>query len=195
MDNVKWQRYLRVPEEHPATSEQPDNMKHWGKFMLPYKRVLDVGAGTGMLVDWLQKRKINAVGVTICRAEINKGKRNYGNQLRLDLGDMHELPYSDNTIDAIHCKDTFEHAIAPYIALCEFNRVLVKGGLCMIVLPGEEWIECDYHYSWLYPRQMNEMFKKCRFNVKDTRTEKPPVGGTTFTTYFAHKLGDIKWPN
>lgn len=193
MDHNKWTRYLRIPEEHPASSEQPDNMKYWGKFMLDYKRVLDVGAGMGMLVNWLREKGINAVGITINKAEIHRGHKRYKNVL-LDYGDMHELPYSSNTLNAIHCKDTFEHSIAPYIVLCEFNRVLVKGGLCLIVVPGEEWIECDYHYSLLYERQMREMFKKCNFELREVTKEKPPVGGTVFTSYFAYKTGDIKWP-
>ena len=194
MDNDKWIRYLRIPEEHPASSEQSDNMKHWGKHMLTYKRVLDVGAGTGMLVHWLRNHGVNAVGVTINKTEIARGKKKYGDDLKLDYGDMHELPYSDGTLDAIHCKDTFEHAIAPYIALCEFNRVLRNVGFCLIVIPGEEWIECDYHYSVLYERQMREMFRKCRFKLDKVEREKAPVGATVFTSYYAYKEEDISWP-
>jgi len=194
MDHEKWTKYLRIPDEHPASSEQPDNMKHYGKHVNIWGQwVLDVGCGTGMLVDWLRKQNVLAFGCTVVQAEIKKGKKKYGDDLPIKFGDMHELPYGDAEFDAIHCKDTLEHAIAPYIALCEFNRVLKPGGFLLIVQPGEEWIECSYHYSWMYDRQMREMLKKTKFEVVKTSSGKPPVDGTTFTEYHCKKTGEIEW--
>ena len=194
MNHEKWIRYLRIPDEHPASSEQTDNMKHYGALVdLKGERVLDVGCGTGMLVDWLRKRGVNAIGCTVVKQEIAKGKRRYGDDLPIEYADMHELPYSDGTLDAIHCKDTLEHAIAPYIALCEFNRVLRPGGFLLIVQPGEEWIECDYHYAWMYERQMKEMLRKTKFKLVRTESGKPPVGGTIFTEFHCVKEGEIEW--
>ena len=86
-----------------------------------------------------------------------------------------------------------EHAIAPYIALCEFNRALKPGGFLLIVQPGEEWIECDYHYAWMYERQMREMLRKTKFCVEKIESGKPPRGGTIFSSYFCRKEGEILW--
>ena len=194
MDHKKWLMYLRIPEEHPASSEQPDNMQYYGKHVLDYGRVLDVGCGTGMLVNWLDKQKVNAMGCSVVQSEIDKGKARYGSHLRLDYADMHELPYTDGTIDAIHCKDVLEHSIAPYIALCEFNRVLRMDGYLLIVQPGEEWIECDYHYSIMTDRQMKEMMRKCGFEIERIEKGPPPKGNTIFTEFHCKKIGDISWP-
>jgi len=193
MDDKKWKKYLRIPDEHPATSENQQNMEHYGKHMIQHTQVLDVGCGTGMLVNWLRGKGTSAKGCTVVQKEINIGKNRYGQDLPIELGDMHELPFGDGTIDAIHCKDVLEHAIAPYIALCEFNRVLKPGGFMLIVQPGEEWIECEYHYAWMYERQMREMMKKTKFVVDRIESGKPPKGGTIFYSYFCHKDGEVQW--
>lgn len=194
MDNIKWGKYLRIDKE-PAqvASEQEDNMKFYGKFVLHRDNILDVGCGKGMLVDWLRTKGKEAFGVAISESDIKRGIKqyNFGDSI-ITIGDMHELPYNNKIFDAIHCKDTYEHAIAPFIAMCEFNRVLTIGGFCFIVIPGEEWIHCDYHYSLFNEVQMKEMFYKCNFLYLGCIKSKPPKGNTIFSCYSAIKQGDIK---
>lgn len=194
MNNAKWQKYLRIDKEPPPTSEQEDNMKYYGENVLSHNPILDVGCGRGMLVDWLRKHKKNAFGITIMFKDIVVGNKKYQfSRDILRLGDMHEIPFPDNHFEAIHCKDVYEHAIAPFIVMCEFNRILKIGGLCYIVIPGTEWIKCDYHYSLLNEAQMREMFRKCNFELRHIEVGKPPVGGTQFSCYSAYKIGNMKW--
>ena len=193
MDNIKWQKYLRIPQEPIASSEQEDNMKEYGQHMLPYKNVLDVGCGKGMLVHWLHTKNINAIGITKNPKEIELGKAMYGKDHKIQVGDMHEIPFPDKHFDALHTKDCMEHAIAPYIALCEFNRVLKPNGFCLIVVPDvKQWQTEHYHYSCLYRDQMEALFKKTKFKVIKVTEAPPPVGGTIFTSYFLEKNGDIE---
>ena len=82
------------------------------------------------------------------------------------MGDMHDMSLPDRSFDGIYCRESYEHSVAPYIALCEMNRVLKLNGHVLINLPWEEWIREDSHFSVLTPAQMREMFFKCRFVVE-----------------------------
>jgi SAM-dependent methyltransferase len=52
-------------------------------------------------------------------------------------GDMHEMPFENEFFDIVIIAHTLEHAISPYIALCEINRVLKKDGHLMIIAPND----------------------------------------------------------
>ena len=44
------------------------------------------------------------------------------------VGDIHELPLEDNSVDAILCSAVLEHVEEPQRAVKEMYRVLKKGG-------------------------------------------------------------------
>jgi len=127
------------------------------------KRILDVGASDGTFMKYfIDSGFKNTEGVTLCRADAEYGIKNYG--FKIKVGDMHELPYKDGEFDVIWCRQTFEHAIAPYIAMCEFNRVLKKGGKLIILMPSpQHWTIFPHHYSVLNPPQMLNLALKSGF--------------------------------
>ncbi|PIR76929.1 MAG: hypothetical protein COU30_05225 [Candidatus Magasanikbacteria bacterium CG10_big_fil_rev_8_21_14_0_10_38_6] len=51
------------------------------------------------------------------------------------VGDIHELPFEDNSIDAIVCIAILEHVENPIKATEEMYRVLKPGGMCFIYVP------------------------------------------------------------
>ena len=51
------------------------------------------------------------------------------------VGDVHNLPFSDNSIEAILCLDVLEHVEEPQKAAKEMHRVLKKGGYCYVKIP------------------------------------------------------------
>ena len=51
------------------------------------------------------------------------------------VGDIHELPLEDNSVDAILCSAVLEHVEEPQRAVKEMYRVLKKGGYCFIYVP------------------------------------------------------------
>ena len=65
--------------------------------------------------------------------------------LDLTVGDMHDLPYEDGQFDGIVMWDSLEHAVSPYIALCEARRVTRKNGRGLIFIPGDQWRTEQYH--------------------------------------------------
>jgi len=51
------------------------------------------------------------------------------------VGDIHDLPFADNSIDAIICIAVLEHVEEPQKAVREMYRVLKPGGSCFIYAP------------------------------------------------------------
>lgn len=51
------------------------------------------------------------------------------------VGDIHNLPFEDNSIDAIICIAVLEHVEEPQKAVREMYRVLKPGGYCYIFAP------------------------------------------------------------
>ena len=51
------------------------------------------------------------------------------------VGDIHQLPFADNSIDAIICIAVLEHVEDPFLAMREMYRTLKPGGYCFIYLP------------------------------------------------------------
>lgn len=51
------------------------------------------------------------------------------------VGDIHKMPFDDDSIDAIVCMAVLEHVENPILALKEMYRVLKPGGYCFIYVP------------------------------------------------------------
>jgi len=98
---------------------------------------------------------------------------------RVTLGDMHAVPYGDEAFDAVIMWDSLEHCVAPYVALREAQRVTRPEGRGIIFMPGEDWIEADYHLYVLNPRQMKALLKKSGWKVHEVR-ETPLQKGAAF---------------
>lgn len=128
------------------------------------RTILDVGAGSGATVkELLDEHKI-AMGVTVNPKEIIIAKKEF--DVHLELADMHDLPYGDNSFDGLIMWDVLEHSVSPFIALSEAKRVLKKNGKILIFMPSEEdWTECVYHYSVMNDTQMSFMFRRLGFKV------------------------------
>jgi radical SAM superfamily enzyme YgiQ (UPF0313 family)/GT2 family glycosyltransferase/SAM-dependent methyltransferase len=173
----KWDRYFK-PEvnEYSATTEwidaQPQHLALMKLLPPSAIDVLDLGCGDGWSTHTLLGMGKRATGVTVNPKEAEHAMQRYG--IDLVVRDMHDLPFTDHTFDAVYCRECYEHSIAPYIALCEMNRVLKLSGHALINLPWDGWIREDSHFSVLTPAQMREMFFKCRFVVE--REGRTPLG-------------------
>lgn len=51
------------------------------------------------------------------------------------VGDIHALPFTDNSVDALLCIAVLEHVERPELAVREMYRVLKPGGYCFIYVP------------------------------------------------------------
>ena len=100
---------------------------------VPYEALLDVGCGTGFLIDILAKqRAARYCGVDLSDGMIRvaKGKGIHGAEFT--VGSADRLPYSDESFDIVACSQSFHHYPYPEKAMLEAKRVLKPGGLYIL---------------------------------------------------------------
>lgn len=51
------------------------------------------------------------------------------------IGDIHEMPFPDNSQEAIICSAVLEHVKNPFLAVDEMYRTLKPGGYCYVFVP------------------------------------------------------------
>lgn len=98
--------------------------------------ILDVGCGEGFTLARIRNAGIKAVleGVDIRPEAINLGQK-LNPELTLRTGNIYQLPYADNSFDAVLCSEVLEHLDDPERALAELRRVIRK--YCIISVPNE----------------------------------------------------------
>lgn len=195
MDNIKWQKYLRIDQEDFSGSCEVDegarNLHLDLISLLPVgNKVLDIGCGTGWSTKELTKKFNYAVGISIQETEIDFAMKNhYSNgKLCFELMDMHELKFSDKEFDAVYMREALEHSIAPFIALAEVNRVLKIDGQLIVNVPDQTWQDWHCHYIVPTDLQIRSLLTKTNFIVSKFGVTD---GGHNY--YLACKTGDIAW--
>ena len=92
---------------------------------VPYEALLDVGCGTGFLIDILAKRRpARYCGVDLSDEMIRGAE--------FTVGSADRLPYPDGSFDIVACSQSFHHYPYPEKAMGEARRVLRPGGLYIL---------------------------------------------------------------
>lgn len=107
------------------------------------------------------------------------------------VGDIHHLPFADNSEEAIACIAVLEHVEDPFRASAEIHRVLSLGGMCMVYVPFLYYFHAEKGYYGDYWRFTKEglalMFKK--FSTVDIQ----PVRGAVGTLVRLTPLGRFRF--
>lgn len=100
---------------------------------LQYRNLLDVGCGTGEILNKIATDKNNYYGLDLSEKmiEIAKSKKNSKNITYL-VGDSEFLPFDNETFDVIICIESFHHYPNPNAVMKEFYRVLNNGGILLL---------------------------------------------------------------
>jgi ubiquinone/menaquinone biosynthesis C-methylase UbiE len=101
------------------------------------QKVLDLGAGTGVLIPYLVQAVgpsglIIAVDFAEKMVEICRSKYSGLSNVKIELGNVEELDFPQDYFDAITCFGLFPHIENKQIALFEMSRVLKLGGKLVI---------------------------------------------------------------
>lgn len=100
------------------------------------KCILEIGSGSGSLLDFFYKKGYNIRGVEVNKRLIEKSKTIYG-KLPVCLVEREGLPFGDNMFDVVISFDVFEHIPDSDNHLAEVRRVLKEDGFYLLQTPNK----------------------------------------------------------
>jgi len=118
------------------------------------------------------------------------------------IGDIHHLPFEDNSQEAIICMAVLEHVEDPIQACKEVYRVLKPGGYCFMYLPFLFYYHAEKGYYkdyWRFSADAIDILFK-QFSVMErvgvrgalsTWIKISPLGRSKFIIWIANKLDII----
>ncbi len=99
------------------------------------KTILEAGCGLGAAMIKLKEMGFDIIGLDYAERALRVA-RAYDPTLRLQVGDVHALPYADGALHgylSFGVLEHFEHGVGP--ALREANRVLARDGVLVLTIP------------------------------------------------------------
>ena len=92
------------------------------------------------------------------------------------VGDIHEMPFPDNSVPAIVCESVLEHVEDPIRAMKEMYRVLEPGGYLYVYVPFLFYYHAEKTYYkdyWRFTKDAVEMLFKDFTDVEIQRARGP----------------------
>jgi ArsR family transcriptional regulator len=119
-------------------------------------RLLDIGTGTGQLLELLAPRITSGLGVDASRAMLALARARLSRpgltHCTVKLGDMYRLPMADASFDHVVLQMVLHYAEDPAAALAEARRVLQPGGTIVVVdLAAHDNQECLTRLAHRWP--------------------------------------------
>lgn len=113
---------------------------------VPRGKLLDVGCGDGSYIQYMQVLGWDVKGVDFDPAAVSNAR---ANGLTVQLGDLAQQQYPNNTFDVITINHVIEHVPDPLGLLQESQRILKPGGKLMIATPNaSSWGHRLYGANW-----------------------------------------------
>lgn len=105
--------------------------------------VVDVGAGTGGLLERLRASGHRAIGMELDPVALAHARRNHP-RLPLARALAEALPVRGGGAAAVTALDVVEHLDDDVVALRELGRVVGPGGLVVVAVPAYQWAWSDH---------------------------------------------------
>jgi ubiquinone/menaquinone biosynthesis C-methylase UbiE len=133
----------------------------------PGARVADLGCGSGVFSDLLQRAGFRTTGIDISPKLIAIGKSKYP-AVELLEGDIESLPFPDESLDGVLLSGVVHHFPDPRRCVAEVRRVLREGGKFMAFDPNR----CN-PFMWAYRDRSSPFYS----SVGVTENERPVLAG------------------
>lgn len=115
-----------------------------GKLIEPAQNVLDIGCadGTFSKVIFDKSRASKFVGMDVLPKSVSFAKRRFAKSKKMSfrVADAHNLPFKDQSFDAVVCLEAMEHVEDPRRVISEMKRVLNDNGYIIVLVPSENWL-------------------------------------------------------
>lgn len=118
--------------------------------------ILDIGSSEGAFLDYLKSRRLKFTGIDIDEKAIEFcRKRGLGDNIR--YGNIKDIPFEEESFNIVTALDIVEHVDDDLKAMREINRILVRGGISLIIVPAYQWLwsknDVAYHHQRRYSRK------------------------------------------
>lgn len=138
------QQYQDVYERHPRVQDETDNSAACIErlaAMLVGKTVLDVGCGTGFLLQNLAQIRPGHdwTGVDFI---VEEGTRNRPSHIKFQQANIEALPFADGAFDTVICTHVLEHILDLRHAIAELRRVTAQR--LILIVPRER----EYRFTF-----------------------------------------------
>jgi len=134
------------------------------KIFTEKKSVIDIGGGLRVLQDRGNRYDKNRAWILPYLQKVDYKILDPVPDYQPDIiGDIHSLPFPDNSQEAIICIAVLEHVENPFKAFKEMHRVLKPGGYCFIYTPFLYYYHAEpgyYHDYWRFSKDALELLSK-----------------------------------
>ena len=121
-DAERHEKWFGTPRGQKALAfEQELFRKVWTP--LSPQRVLEVGCGSGIFLEWFKSRGHMVAGLEPSSSSLELARRRLGPKVALNQGFAENLPYEDNEFDTVALITSLEFVDDPYLTLKEAFRV------------------------------------------------------------------------
>ena len=146
-----WRDYVRGRRYR----KQADKVKNW----VTEKNILDVGAGDGLITYLLGAKGIEYEPTAVAIAQA----------IGVDViqGDAYNLPFDDNSFDAVTMIDVIEHLERPQDALREAFRV---APVLYVATPPRGMVNDPFHVQEWLPEEFSKMVLDMGYSHNPTET-------------------------
>lgn len=142
----KWERRVEEKKQSIYVDQWPK--KELEKFYEAIKdyigvEVLDIGAGDGFVLDYIQKQRavVSMYGLEISESAITQGKIKNPNIIYIQGSADDVYPFANDRFDTLLMTDVIEHLLDIDTGLAQCSRVLKKNGNLIIITPVFNWLK------------------------------------------------------
>ena len=102
-------------------------------------RVLEIGCGQGVLLNYIVERGADAFGVdmssvSVTRTKAGAGELGQANRVHVCVADAESLPFPDDAFDAIVSFGVLHHTPDTAASIRQLRRTLKPGGIAIVML-------------------------------------------------------------
>ena len=168
----------------------------------PFRLMLDIGTGTGRMLELFAPLAEEAIGIDSSRAMLAVARGRLAKpefaHVKLRLADAASLPVADNAADLVTIHQVLHYLEHPGEAIREAARVLMPGGRLLMAdfAPHElEFLreECAHRRLGISERDMRRWLARAGLTLLEQRELQPPATlgekGLTVSLWLARKPG------
>ena len=137
------------------------------------KRLLDIGCGTGNMVEILSAQGHKVVGLDLLPQGLRSTRHKVPHSMLIQADLSIQLPLSDNVFDVVIVLDVLEH-VDDESLLEEVKRVLNPGGIILLTVPAFQWLwsfrDTDAGHLRRYTRKsLHDLMSKSDLQIVEMR--------------------------